>query len=264
MRRVATITGAAFVALVLAPLVLSGAGHAQSGTGLTITPAAPPKPRPGHITLPSAQDETSRPIRILVFGDSLTEGYGLPPDQGLVAQLQRWLEARGADAQAINAGLTGDTSYGGRIRIKWALRHRPDAVVVELGANDFLMGWALPDIEKNLDVIIRQAKAGGRPVLLVGITPPKAMQGVDPDDIAAMWHRLAARHETLLLPDLYAPVWAASGAKTGAGDAEHLQKDGLHLSAKGVEQAIAQGLGPQVLALIAKARAQNEKDRAGP
>ncbi len=272
MRRATTITGAAFlVALALAagglPLA-RGAAFAETAPAVTITPAAPaPKP---------AVREAGRPLRILVFGDSLSEGYGLPAKDGLVAQLQRWLDARDAGGHAINAGLTGDTSYGGRIRIKWALRHRPDAVIVELGANDFLMGWALPDIEKNLDSVITQAKAGGRPVLLVGIAPPRPMRGVESAEIAAMWHRLADRHDVLLLPDLYAPVWRLPAPQA----ARLLQEDGLHLSAEGVARAIEDGLGAQVLALIAAAetaddgaqghaddtagKSGNDKDRAAP
>lgn len=185
------------------------------------------------------------PTRLLIFGDSLTEGYGLRPREGLVPRLQDYLDAHNRPAIVLNGGLSGDSTYGGRVRIGWSLaRHRPDAVVVELGGNDMLSGWDVRDAEANLDVILQAARAGGRPVLLVGVHP------VDGDakwrkSWVDLWPRLAERHGALLLPDLYAPLTAAPSEQ----QAELVLADGVHPSAKGV-QLMIQALGPAVIALL--------------
>ncbi|MFV0302983.1 MAG: arylesterase [Paracoccus sp. (in: a-proteobacteria)] len=199
----------------------------------------------GAALWPLAAAAASGP-RIIAFGDSLTEGYGLPAGKGLVPVLQDWLAARGTPARIVNQGLSGDTTYGGRIRIHWALRGGADAVIVQLGGNDMLLGWQATQAEANLDAILTAAGAQGRPLLLVGIQAPRGK----PDwraDWAAIWPRLARRHDALLLPDLYAPLAAIpEGDRT-----PYLLADGIHPSAKGVV-LMADHLGPEVQALIAR------------
>ena len=193
---------------------------------------------------------TAEPLRILAFGDSLTEGYGLRPRDGLVPQLQSWLRARGHDVVVLNGGLSGDTTAGGRIRIGYSVaRHRPDAVIVELGGNDLLLGFTPRTVEKNLDSILVQAGKGDRPLLLVGIAspdlPPQRQR-----EWAEMWPRVAARHDTLLMANLYQPLFDLPGD----GYVQMLQRDGLHASAKGVA-LIVESLGPKVEELIARTEA---------
>lgn len=184
--------------------------------------------------------------RIVAFGDSLTEGYGLPKSDGLVPVLQGWLAARGTPARIINHGLSGDTTYGGRIRIHWALRGGADAVMVQLGGNDMLLGWSAAQAEANLDAILATAGAENRPLLLVGIHAPGRRQAWRQQWVA-IWPRLARRHGALLLPDLYAPLAAIPADER----APFLQADGIHPSAKGVG-LLVDHLGPQVQALIAR------------
>lgn len=185
--------------------------------------------------------------RILAFGDSLTAGYGLPADKGLVPQLQQWLAEQGTPATILNGGLSGDTTYGGRVRIGLSLRrHAPDAVIVELGGNDMLLGWSSDQAEANLDAILTQAGQNNRPLLLVGIHAP----GRRADwraGWAAIWPRLAQRHDALLLPDLYAPLAAIPRDQRG----DVMLADGVHPSAKGAA-LLVQALGPQVQNLIAR------------
>lgn len=189
-------------------------------------------------------------IRLLAFGDSLTQGYGLKPRDGLVPRLQAWLRARGHDVVVLNGGLSGDTTAGGRVRIGYSLaRHRPDAVMVELGGNDLLAGLGWKGARDNLDSILSQAGKGDTPVLLVGIANPRA-SGADAANWAAIWPRLAQKHHALLYPDLYAPLVARPQAEW----ADLLQADGLHASARGV-QLIVDGLGPRVEALLAQVSA---------
>ena len=196
----------------------------------------------------AATPAIAEPLRILAFGDSLTEGYGLTPKDGLVPQLQKWLTARGHDVQILNGGLSGDTAAGGRVRIGYSLaRNRPDAVIVELGANDLLMGFAPAMVEENLGSILTQAGRGDRPLLLVGIASPK----ISPEqqrEWAAIWPRLAGRHDTLLMENLYQPLFDLPRENLPV----MLQDDGLHASAKGVA-LIVESLGPKVEALISEA-----------
>lgn len=199
------------------------------------------------LTLPTSNAAEARPIRVLAFGDSLTEGYGLRPDEGLVPQLEAWLRARGHDVVVLNGGLSGDTTAGGRVRIGYSIaRHHPDATIIELGGNDMLAGFGANSAEANLDSILRQAGQGGTPLLLVGIANPRASARAQ-RDWTAIWPRLAARHDTLLHENLYAPLVARPKSEWSV----LLQADGVHASAQGVER-IVEALGPKVEELLAK------------
>lgn len=184
------------------------------------------------------------PPRILAFGDSLTAGYGLPQGKGLVPVLSRRLAQQGRPAILLDGGLSGDTSYGGRVRIGWSLRRGADAVMVQLGGNDMLTGITPARAEANFDAILTRAGQDGRPVLLIGIRTPE--DHPQQAEWAALWPRLAARHHCLLLADLYAPL-AAIAARDRAA---YLLADGTHPSAQGVE-LIVEALAPKVRDLLA-------------
>lgn len=195
---------------------------------------------------PLLAGQPAPPPRLLAFGDSLTAGGGLAPDEGLVPVLSAWLAAHGSPARLINAGRGGDTTADGRRRIADALRQGADAVMVELGGNDMLGGLDPAAAERNLDAILTQAGAGGRPVLLVGIQAPPG----DPawrQGWAEMWPRVARRHGALLWADLYAPLAALPAAQQG----RMLQADGIHASAEGV-RVIVEALGPTVRQLLSR------------
>ena len=184
------------------------------------------------------------PARIVVFGDSLTRGFGLPNGQGFVPALSRWLVEEGAQTRLVNAGLSGDTTFGGRVRIGWALRGGADAVIIELGGNDMLLGIPPEQAERNLDSIITRAKAGGRPVLLLGIHPTGGA-GEWRDRWQAIWPRLAARHDILVVPDIYAGIRDIPAPQRRA----YLQRDGIHASPRGVATMVRLA-GPKVLELL--------------
>lgn len=193
-----------------------------------------------------ASPATARTLpRILCFGDSLMAGFGLPRPEGLVPQLSGWLAAAGHPADLIDAGLSGDTTYGGRVRIQVSMRrHRPDAVIVELGGNDMLRRWQPGPAEENLDAILSTAGSGGRPLLLVGVHAPAGT----PEwrrDWGQIWPRLAARHNALLLPDLYAPLAAIPSEDR----AQFMLGDGVHPSARGV-RLLTDHLGPVAAQLV--------------
>jgi acyl-CoA thioesterase-1 len=110
---------------------------------------------------------------ILVFGDSLSAGYGLAISHGWVALLEEKLKRERSDYSVANASVSGETSAGGRSRIQAALeRHRPSVVIVELGGNDALRGLPLAQMKSNLAAIVERSKKSGARVLLVGMKMP--------------------------------------------------------------------------------------------
>jgi acyl-CoA thioesterase-1 len=197
----------------------------------------------GLATGPAAAGEAV----IAALGDSLTQGYGLPQEQGFVPQLQGWLEARGHEVRLINAGVSGDTTAGGLSRVDWTLSGEVDGMIVALGGNDLLRGIDPAVSRANLDGILEAARAAGVEVLLVGIRAPG---NYGPDYKAAfeaMYPDLAEEHGALLVEDFLGGLDAAQAAGLGMG--ELMQPDGIHPSARGVE-AIVAALGPAVVRLI--------------
>src|SRR5438309_49643 len=100
----------------------------------------PMRPRRKRAAASSPISVMSVPVKILAFGTSLTQGYGLPPGTEFTVQLQAALKQAGIDAAIDNAGVSGDTSAGGLSRLEWSLAGHPDAVILELGSNDMLRG----------------------------------------------------------------------------------------------------------------------------
>ena len=184
------------------------------------------------------------PIRIVALGDSLTAGYGLPHDQGLVPQLQRWLQDRGAgQVEVINMGVSGDTTAGGQARLDWALGSGADAVIVALGANDMLRGVDPDETRANLEGILSDLELRSLPVLIVGM---EATMNFGTDYKArfdAIFPDLAKRHGALYDPFFFEGL---------LGTPEHFQPDGLHPSASGVAVVVGR-LGPLVQELIERA-----------
>nr|WP_239017517.1 arylesterase [Sinirhodobacter huangdaonensis] len=199
------------------------------------------------LALPAAAEAPE----VLAFGDSLTQGYGLMPGEGLVPQLQDWLAAQGTAVQVVNAGVSGDTTAGGRARIDWSLTPGIDAVIVELGGNDLLRGLPPAAARANLDAILSAVTARGLPVLLVGLPAPGNYGPAYKAEFDAIWPELAAKYHALLLPDLLAPIAALPPEERAARGL--MQGDNIHPSAAGVTLVVAT-LGPKVLELLAKAQ----------
>ncbi|WP_233270540.1 arylesterase [Chachezhania sediminis] len=192
------------------------------------------------------------PLTIAAFGDSLTQGYGLPADQGFVPQLQRWLNDQGADAVLVNAGVSGDTSAGGAARVGWTLTPEVGAMIVELGANDMLRGIDPAVTRANLDQILTAADDAGVEVLLVGM---EAAGNWGPDykeAFDAIYPDLAAVHDVPLVPGFFDGI-AAEVPDFAEAQGRYFQADGLHPNAQGVT-LVVQDIGPAVLDLIDAAR----------
>lgn len=201
----------------------------------------------GSAAVSQAQEE----VEILALGDSLTQGYGLVPDDGFVAQLEAWLADNGTPARIINGGVSGDTTAGGLARVEWSLSPSVDAMIVALGGNDLLRG-IVPEVSRsNLEGILQVAVARDLDVLLVGMQAPGNYGPDYKADFDAIYPDLATQYGAALAPSFFEGIQS-----DGAGLAEvaaFMQPDGIHPNADGVRRIVA-ALGPKVATLIAAAQ----------
>ena len=180
------------------------------------------------------------PIKILALGDSLTAGYGLAEADAFTTRLQKALKDKGYDVQVINAGVSGDTTAGGRARLDWALGDQPQVAVVELGANDGLRGLDPASTRENLDAILTTLKDRKIPTLLAGMYAPRNLGREYGDRFNAIYPDLAAKHDVPLYPFFLEGV---------ALDPKLNQEDGMHPNAKGVA-IVVEGILPHLTTLI--------------
>lgn len=180
------------------------------------------------------------PVRILMLGDSLTSGHGLIKGESLPDRIEAALQTAAPGSRVLNAGVTGDTTAGGRSRLTWSLAARPDALIVALGANDGLRGLASEQTYANLDAIIGTAIEAGIPVLLTGMRAPPNLGPEYGAAFDAVFPRLAARHGIGLFPFLLEGVAAKPDLN---------QDDGIHPNPKGIA-VIVENILPYVLKLI--------------
>jgi acyl-CoA thioesterase-1 len=180
---------------------------------------------------------------ILVFGDSLSAAYGIPPEQGWVALLTQRLKAQGYGYQIVNASVSGETSSGGRERLPRALQlHQPTIVVLELGGNDGLRGLPLEELRANLAAMVQQAQAAGAKVLLVGMRIPPNYGPRYTEGFARVFPELASQYHVPLVPFMLQNV---------ALDPQRMQQDGIHPNARG-EPPVLETIWPQLLSLLKK------------
>lgn len=206
-------------------------------------------------TFIAAAPALANPVELVALGDSLTQGYGLPPEEGLVPQLQGWLNSHGADVRVINAGVSGDTTAGGLSRLEWSLSDQTDALMIALGGNDLLRGLPPEEARANLDAMLEKARARGLPVLLAGLPAPG---NYGPDYKAAfdaIWPDLAAKYDIVLLPNLLEPIMLATPETRAQNDL--MQDDNIHPAPAGVAMVV-EALGPKVLELLAELPPESE------
>jgi acyl-CoA thioesterase-1 len=162
---------------------------------------------------------------LLVFGDSLSAAYGLRAEQGWVAQLQKRLQTQGYGYRVVNASVSGETTSGGRSRLQRALNlHRPDVVILELGANDALRGLPIKDAKANLTAMIAAIQQAKSRLLLVGIVIPPNYGPQYAGALAGMYRSLSLERKVPLVPFLLEGI---------ALDSRYMQADGLHPNALG-------------------------------
>lgn len=163
---------------------------------------------------------------LLFYGDSLTAGYGLSPQDAFPSLIEKELAQLGKPVRVINAGLSGETSAGGLARIDWALKQPIDVFVLELGANDGLRGLPLEQTRKNLQAIIEKVrtKYPRAKIILTGMMVPPNMGKEYSEGFKRIFPELSAKNKTALYPFLL----------EGVGGIEKLnQADGIHPNAEG-------------------------------
>lgn len=171
---------------------------------------------------------------ILFYGDSLTAGYGLSPEEAFPALIEKTLLKDNRKIKVINAGLSGETSAGGLSRIDWTLRQPVDIFVLELGANDGLRGLPLDQTRKNLQSIIDKvvAKNPKVKIVLAGMMVPPNMGKTYSDEFKKIYPALAEKNKAVLIPFLLDGV---------AGVEKLNQADGIHPNVEG-HQIVARNL----------------------
>lgn len=181
-----------------------------------------------------------RPIKIVVLGDSLSAGLGLPASSAFPQRLQKTLKSKGIAVDIINAGVSGDTSSGGRDRLDWSVPDDTQAVILELGANDALRGTDPAVTRSALSDILTRLKARGIAVLLCGMVAPPNYGSDYSARFNAIYPDLAKSFGVPLYPFFLEGV---------AADAKLNQADGLHPTAEGVDVIVGNIL-PTVQAFL--------------
>lgn len=188
----------------------------------------------------AAHGNSGNPVRLMVLGDSLAAGYGLEKNDSFTEQLVVALRKQGHAVHMINAGVSGDTSAGGKARVGWALADKPEAVILELGANDGLRGLDPAETNANLDAILTRLKAAEINVLLAGMLAPPNLGKEYGAAFARIYPALAKKHNVPLYKFFLEGV---------AANANLNQKDGIHPNAAGVAEIVRRIL-PSVEKLI--------------
>jgi len=185
--------------------------------------------------------------KLLVLGDSLGAGYGLPTEKGFVAQLEKALRKRGHDIKVMNSSISGDTTAGGRARLGWALSSKPDYVIVELGGNDGLRGLDPVQTRANLDAILKRLKDKKIPTLLAGMMAPRNLGPEYEKAFNGAYTQLARKHGAILYPFFLDGV---------ALDPKLNQRDLIHPNAQGVS-IIVKRILPYVEKLVGMPTSKN-------
>jgi acyl-CoA thioesterase I len=207
-----------------AHLLVLGLALMAAGTASAETPAIAP----------------ARPIKMVVLGDSLSAGLGLPATAAFPARLQKALKSKGIEVDMINAGVSGDTTSGGRDRLDWSVPEGTEAVILELGANDALRGVDPKVTRSALTDILTRLKARGTAVLLCGMVAPPNYGSDYSARFNAIYPELAQSFGVPLYPFFLEGV---------ATEAKLNQADGMHPTAEGVD-TIVRNILPTVQAFL--------------
>ena len=181
-------------------------------------------------------------VKILMLGDSLTQGYGLEEKSGLVPVLQHWLSSNETEVFLINGGVSGDTTLGGLERLDWLLTPDIDGVVVALGGNDLLRGFDPEFTKNNLDKIFMKLKSKGISAAVVGTISPLNYGSEFKKEFDDIFPALAEDYGLFYVDSFFAPL---VDKQTQQISINLLQYDGIHPNNKGVEAIVAY-IGPVI------------------
>ena len=173
-----------------------------------------------------AKTQADDEVTVVAFGDSLTAGYGLHPQDVFPLRLEQALREKDIAARVINAGVSGDTTAGGLARLDWSLSSEPAVMIVQLGGNDALRGVEPAIPRMNLDAIIRRIHDAGVTVVLAGMYAPPNLGDDYVREFNAIFPELAKEHGIRLYPFFLEGV---------AAKPEYNQGDGLHPNRRGVQ-----------------------------
>lgn len=190
-----------------------------------------------------AQPALAKDRLVLAFGDSLTAGYGLRPNESFPAQLQAALNKGGIPARVHNAGVSGDTSAAGRGRLAFVLaglKAKPDLVILELGANDMLRGLKPDQTRANLDAMMAEFKRRGIPVLLAGMRASPNLGKAYQAQFDPIFPSLAKKHGARFYPFFMNGV--AANRTLLIGDQMHPNPKGVAVIVRGIYPHVAGAL----------------------
>ena len=187
--------------------------------------------------------------KVFILGDSITQGFGLAVEDGLVNQLSNWFASEGMNITFINGGVSGDTTAGGLERLSWSLTDDVSALVVALGANDVLRGFPPELTRENLSAIINIAENNKTPVLLVGTYAPGNYGEQYKLDFDAIFTDLVEEKRIAYIDSYFKPM--IDDIKNGKDVSYLLQADGLHPNPSGVK-VIVEYISPQILKFLRK------------
>jgi len=180
---------------------------------------------PSQATPTPLVSATSQPeLTILAFGDSLTEGLGVDPEESYPAQLERKLQGDGYPVKVINGGISGETSTSALARVDWMLNTHPDIVIVETGANDALRGVDLELTRSNIEEITRKFTESGAVVVVAGLQIIQNLGQDYTDEFAAIYPAVAKDNNAILIPFILEGV---------AANPDLNQADYIHPTAEG-------------------------------
>jgi acyl-CoA thioesterase-1 len=210
----------------------------SDATAAQLPPSNPPREGAG-----SGPILAERPS-IVAFGDSLTAGLGVPPDQSYPARLQRVLDAAGYAYRVVNAGVSGETTAGGARRVSWILKNKPAIAILELGGNDGLRGLSLSETKANLERIIQQLQQASVIVVLAGMKLPPNYGQDYTDGFESLYQALAKQYRLTLIPFFLDGV---------AGSSSLNQADGIHPTGEGY-RIIVEKIFPTLEPLLERKR----------
>jgi len=185
-----------------------------------------PPSQDSRFAVSSSGAETSQTKTLVIIGDSLTEGYGVPKEKAFPFLVEEKLASKDISLKIINSGVSGSTSASAPSRVQWALKSNPDYLALALGANDGLRGLSTEEMKKNLGEAIQAAKDQGAKVFLFGMYMPPNMGKKYTTEFAQVFLELSKEKEVPLLPFLLENV---------GGKKDLNQSDGIHPNEKGHE-----------------------------
>jgi acyl-CoA thioesterase-1 len=202
------------VCLAVMTIVSCGQNNENRETGKADTPAV------------KSDTTTTKSKTIVFFGNSITAGYGLDLGQAFPARIQEKLDSMNSPYKVVNAGVSGETSSGGRSRIDWILKQQVDIFVLELGGNDGLRGIPITETKKNLQAIIDKVKLKypAAKIIITGMQIPPNMGRKYTTEFRSMFPDLAKQNNISIVPFILVGV---------GGNAELNQSDGIHPTAEG-------------------------------